>query len=186
MVTVFAVTMFFSCKDNYNKIQQQQGYRKFPAGETTNVVLQYTKINKKIPIDSITKTQLTAILRSPLSLDFTNQEFPYYEFPNGLEVDFFDEENQKSTIKADYGILYKQTNLVDLRKNVRIQSHDGKKMNAEQMFWDQGNQWIFTEHAYTLKSPDINLEGNGIDFNRNFTYVYTPYKQGTYTVKEEQ
>ncbi|MCV6630088.1 MAG: LPS export ABC transporter periplasmic protein LptC, partial [Flavobacteriaceae bacterium] len=69
---------------------------------------------------------------------------------------------------------------------VRIESHDGKIMEADQFYWDQGNSWIFTEQKYKLTSPDINLEGVGIDFNRNFTYVYTPYQSGNYTIKEEE
>ena len=50
---------------------------KVPAGLTENFNLRYS--------DS---AQIRAILNSPKNIDFTNQDFPYSEFPYGLEIEF--------------------------------------------------------------------------------------------------
>ena len=31
-------------------------------------------------------------------LDYTNKSFPYREFPDGVEVEFFDEQDKKNTV----------------------------------------------------------------------------------------
>lgn len=173
IVTVFTVTMFFSCQNAYQEIQKLNLPKKFPAGVARNFELVYT--------DS---TKVKAILKSPVNEDYSNQPFPYQEFPEGLKVDFFDNENNRSTVTADYGIIYSATGLIELIGNVVLQTHDGKRLTAPQMYWDQKNEWIFTEKSYTFASEDLNMTGMGIDFNKEFTVVNSHSNTGDALVKE--
>ena len=59
-----------SCENNFESIQDISLKRKFPSGITKNLKLTYT--------DS---AMVKAILYSDLNLDYTNQLFPYSEFP---------------------------------------------------------------------------------------------------------
>ncbi|MCX2679947.1 LPS export ABC transporter periplasmic protein LptC [Galbibacter sp. EGI 63066] len=175
IVTVFAVTMFFSCEGNLKEVQQMNTANKNPTGVAENFILKYT--------DS---TKLKAIVSGPVYEDFGNQTFPYQKFPEGLHVDFFDENNQKSSISADYGIIYSDTKLIDLKGNVVLETHDGKKLEAPQLYWDQNNEWIFTEGTYTFTSPDLNMTGVGIDFNKEFTVVSSHGNTGSAIVEEKE
>lgn len=122
IVTVFSVTMFFSCKGNLKEVQKINAINKNPIGIAENYVLKYT--------DS---TRLVAVVSGPLYKDFSNQQFPYREFPNGFHVDFYDEDNQKSSIEADYGIIYLDTELIDMQGNVILQTHDGRQLHSDQL-----------------------------------------------------
>ena len=95
--------------------------------------------------------KVKANLRSPEMLDFSNRKFPFREFPNGVEVDFFESDSSKNTIISDYAIIYNETNLVDLRGNVKIITSDSTIMTGSQLYWDQENEWVFTDYKYQLK-----------------------------------
>jgi LPS export ABC transporter protein LptC len=100
----------------------------------------------------------------------------------------FDEDNNKSTIHADYGIIYSSTNLIDLQGNVVIESHDGKKLEAPQLFYDQNNEWIFTQDKFKFTNPEDGtiMDGEGIDFNRDFSFFNAHKTYGLITIKEEK
>ncbi|MGS2740367.1 LPS export ABC transporter periplasmic protein LptC [Sinomicrobium sp. M5D2P17] len=159
IVTVAAVAMFFSCDSSFEDIRKIDASERFPGGISENFRLIYT--------DS---ALIKATLTSPLSEDYSNQEFPYQEFPKGLKVDFFDKEKNKSTVIADYGIIYQATDMSDLRGNVVLLTHDGKKLETLQLYWDQKNQWVFTREKFTFTNPEDGtiMNGEGIEFSQDF------------------
>src|SRR5690606_28570168 len=108
IVTVFTVTMFFSCKDNTNMgISENE-----PIGVAENINLKYTESGR-----------IKAILISPKMLDYSNRDFPFTEFTEGVYMEVFDEENNKSVVVADYAISYSNTDLIDLQGHVKLSTH---------------------------------------------------------------
>ena len=95
IVTVITVTMFFSCKDNFKEVQKMGVSENEPIGIAENINLKYTDSGK-----------IKAILLSPKMFDYSNRNFPYNEFTEGIVLDIFDDENKKSVVVADYGIIY--------------------------------------------------------------------------------
>nr|WP_282097935.1 LPS export ABC transporter periplasmic protein LptC [Sinomicrobium weinanense] len=159
IVTAFAVAMFFSCNSSFEDIRKIDEPQRFPVGVAENFRLIYT--------DS---ARIKATLTSSLSKDFSNQEFPYQEFPEGLKVDFFDKDKNKSTVTADYGIIYQATDMTDLRGNVILHTHDGKKLETSQLYWDQKNKWVFTKERFIYTNPEDGtiMNGEGIEFSQDF------------------
>ena len=186
---VFSVAiLFFGCGDNYKRVGEEAKKEAVPQGIARNFKLTYTEAPDKMDSEDFKESRIIAILTSPLSEDFDNQQFRYRTFPEGLVVEFFDESQNKSTIKADYAIIYSLTNIIDLRGNVVIETHDGKKLEAPQLFWDRGNDWIFTQQKFTYTNPEDGtvMDGEGMDFNRDFTYFKAHKTYGLMTIKEEE
>lgn len=175
IVTVFTVTMFFSCENNLEQLQRLQLKEKFPVTEAYNFKLTYT--------DS---TRVKAILTSPLNYDYSNQEFPYSEFPNTLHIDFFDDNNNKTTVDAKFGVLYNKTDLVELRDSVIIKTHDGKILETDILFWNQKKDWIYTDEPFTFTDPQEGtiMKGIGMDFNKDFTQVTAHKTTGVIAIQE--
>lgn len=148
---------------------------KQPQGQIYDFKLVYT--------DS---TKVVAILKSPHNNDFSNQGFPYSEFPNGVEVDFFDKRNHKNTIKARYGIIYTASQMVELRDSVVLTTYDGKKLNTSQLFWDQKLDWIFTEKEFTFTDSikGTLTKGVGMDFDKAFSVVKAHKTTGILAIEE--
>ncbi len=158
IVTAFAVTMFFSCKNNFKEVQQIGILQNEPIGIAEDMNLKYTDSGR-----------LKANLISPKMLDFSNREFSYNEFPDGVTLYLFDENNKKSIIVADYGIVYNNTDLIDLRGNVLITTETRDSIFAEQLFYDQKRDWVFSNKPVRYVSPTKIVTGNAFDSNRDFT-----------------
>ena len=186
---VFTVAiLFLGCKDNYERVGEEAKKEVVPQGIAKNFKLTYTEAPEKMNSEDNQQSRIIAILTSPLSEDFDNQDFKYRTFPDGLMVEFYDDNQNKSIITADYAIIYSLTNVIDLRGNVVIETHDGKKLEAPQLYWDRGNDWIFTQQKFKYTNPEDGtvMDGEGMDFNKDFSYFNAHRTYGLMTIKEER
>ena len=180
--------LFCSCEDTYKRVGEEANKEIIPQGIARNFRLTYTETPEKMQSEDNKESQVIAVLTSPLSEDYDNQSFKYRTFPEGLLVEFYDENQNKSVIKADYGIIYSLTNVIDLRGNVVIEHFDGKKLEAPQLYWDRGNDWIFTQQKFKYTNPEDGtiMDGEGMDFNKDFSYFNAHKTYGLMTIKEDQ
>lgn len=167
------VTMFFSCNDSFNQVQKMGISENEPIGIAQNINLKYTDSGR-----------VTANLLSPKMLDFTNRDFPYNEFPEGITLDIFDDENKKSVVVSKYAIIYNDTNLIDLQGNVVIKTADNRVLKTEQLFYDQKKEWLFTNKPVTFTSEKDIINGNGFDSNSKFTNAEVLEVTGYVTVED--
>jgi len=173
MVTVFTMTMFFSCKNNFKEVQKIGISENEPIGVAENINLKYTDSGK-----------IEAILLSPKMFDFSNRGFKFSEFPDGIHLTLFDDENQKSTVVADYAIVYNETDLMDLQGQVVIATKDNDTLFAEQLFYDQKKEWLFTNKPVTFRTGLDLIHGNGFDSDTKFTNAEVLEINGIITVNE--
>lgn len=157
IVTIFIVTMFFSCKDNFKEVQQIGVLQNQPIGIADTINLKYT--------DS---SRLVANLLSAKMLDYSNRPFGFSEFPEGIELIIYDDDNNKSKIFADYAIYYNKTGLIDLQGNVILATHNKDSLFTEQLYYDQNTQWVFTNITWRLRTSSSDLKGTLFDSDRNF------------------
>lgn len=189
IATVLSVALFFlSCEDTYKRVGEEAGTLIYPQGVAENFTLIYTETREELETEDQDSARIIAILTSPLSEDYDNLRFKYRTFPNGLQVELFDEDNNRSVVRADYGIIYSNTNLIDLRGNVILETHDGKMLEAPQLYYDQTNEWIFTQKRFTYTNPEDGtvMDGEGMDFNRDFSFFNAHRTYGLMTIKDNQ
>ncbi|QJP33370.1 LPS export ABC transporter periplasmic protein LptC [Nonlabens sp. Ci31] len=153
-ITALAVIYFLaSCDNNLKEIQKMEIASNEPASEGENMLLKHTDSGK-----------LKLTLQGKKMLDFSNDEFPYTQFPDGIKVEVYEYRNNQTevtTITANAGTLYDKTNLVDLKGNVKIITSDGNTFTGEQLYWDQTAKWIFTNQPpfeIVLKDPKTKEE----------------------------
>jgi len=133
MVVALVTTILFSCKNNFKDVQQIGVLQNGPVGEAKNINLKYTDSGR-----------IKANLISPKMLDYSNRDFAFSEFPEGIHLDLFDDENHKSVVVADYAISYSETDLIDLQGNVVLMTYTKDTLYAEQMYYDQKREQLFT------------------------------------------
>ncbi|MDI6033181.1 LPS export ABC transporter periplasmic protein LptC [Flavobacterium sp. LB2P84] len=160
VVTVFAVTLFFGCESNFKEIQKINFSEFIPNSDADLVNLKYTDSGR-----------ITAILVSTKMLDYSSVDFPFTEFPKGIDVTLFDKKAKKTFIKSNYAISYKGTNIIDLQGKVKIFTEDGQTLETEQLYFDQKNEWFFTERKFKLSDPKGTSNGQGIDFSKDFKVI---------------
>lgn len=172
---VITIALFVSCADSTQALNEINSDRQEPLGTAWNIRMIYT--------DSI---KIQAILTAPKHIDYTNLSFRYAEFPEGLKVVFYDNLERENEVIADYGILYNDTKLIDLKGNVRLQSHDGSLLTTNQLFWDAESEWLFTEKPFRFEDSDYNFDALRLDTNKEFTKFQTGSLIGTVKVSEEK
>ena len=168
------LTLLSGCTDNLSALKEINRFDQSPIGITENLYLIYS--------DS---AFVEAILEAEKNIDFTNQKFPYSEFPEGLKVTFLDELMNENIVLADFGTLYNGTSIIDLVGNVSLTSSDGSVLTTEQLYWDANNDWIFTEKEFRFVGPEYNVLANRLDTNKEFTKFQTGKLTGTVAVKDE-
>ena len=173
--SVFAVIIYFSCDDGSSTLKQINQFNENPVGIAYDIHMTYT--------DS---AEVKAILMAPLNLDYTHLSFKYSEFPEGLKIIFYNDNNEENTVVADYGILYNQTKIVDLQGNVVLLSNDGSRLETSQMYWDSEKEWLFTEQPFTFKNINYDMAAIRLDTNKEFSKFQTGNLTGNMLVKEQK
>lgn len=131
-----------------------------PSGDADSINLKYTDSGR-----------ITANLISPKMLDYATVEYPFTEFPNGMHLTLFDKNGKQTYIDAKYAISHKTTNIIDLQGDVKISNQNGELLETEQLYYDQKNEWFFTEKKFKFTSPKGVSYGEGIDFSKDFKKV---------------
>ena len=177
IAVLMSMAMLFSCNNDMRNLQQLSIQKKFPQGEAFDFKLVYT--------DS---TKVVAVVTSKLNKDFTNQRMPYSEFPEGVKVEFYDQARHKNIVEANYGIIYPSSDMVELRDNVILTTYDGKKLKTSQLFWDQKEDWIFTdrEFSFTDETKGTVTNGIGMDFDKKFSTVKAHKTTGILAIEDNE
>lgn len=160
VVTVLAVTLFFGCESNFKEVQKINFSDFVPSSDADAVNLKYTDSGR-----------ITVVLISPKMLDFASVDFPFTEFPKGIDVTLYDKKGKRTFIKSNYAVSYKQTGIIDLQGKVKITSDVGQVLETEQLYFDQKNEWFFTERRFKFTDPKGASNGQGIDFSKDFKVV---------------
>tara|TARA_B110000483_G_scaffold219804_1_gene274306 strand:- start:1038 stop:1592 length:555 start_codon:yes stop_codon:yes gene_type:complete len=155
---LFVAAMFFTCNNTLKEVQDLDAATYVPISTAENIKTKYTDSGR-----------LTSILISPKMLNFTNREFPFYEFPEGIDLTLFDDKKNKNSVTSNHAIVYSQTDLIDLRGNVVLTTATNDSLFTEQLFYDQKKEWLFTNFPVKFRTKDYVTNGNGFDSNKNMT-----------------
>ena len=174
MVVALVTTILFSCKHNFKDIQQIGVLQNGPVGEANNINLKYTDSGK-----------VKANLLSSKMLDYSNRDFPFSEFPEGIHLNLFDDENHKSIVLADYAISYSETDLIDLQGNVVLITYTKDTLFAEQMYYDQKREHLFTNLPVRFSFSSGN-SGRGNIFDSDIRFENYEILEGSGSANVDQ
>lgn len=168
-----ALLMVFGCESNFKEVQKINFTDFTPTGEADSLVVKYTDAGN-----------IKAVLTAPKMLDYASVDFPFTEFPKGMKTTIFDNKGQKTYVSSDYALSFKRTEIIDLRGHVRFETDRGQVLQTEQMYYDQKNQWFYTDKPFTLSDPlRGSTQGQGIDFDRDLKVIN--YQKVTGMVTQE-
>lgn len=159
-VLVMAIALFLGCESNFKEVQKINFSEFVPSGEADKINLKYTDSGR-----------ITAVLVSSKMREYASVDFPFTEFPKGIDVTLYDKNGKRTFIKSDYATSFKSTNIIDLKGNVKINSQDGQTLETDQLYFDQKNEWFFTEKGFRFTDPKGVSNGKGIDFSKDFKVI---------------
>ena len=167
------LAMLFSCQSNFNEVQKIGIKSGAPLTVATNIDTEQTELGR-----------LTTHLVSPIMKDYTNRDVPFFEFPSGLTMVLYDEQNNESHIFAEYGIAYNTANLIDLRGHVVVATHTKDTLFADQLYYDRSLSWIFTDLPVVFRTENERITGQGFDYDKAFEYARVLKVTGTIAIEE--
>ncbi len=99
--------------------------------------------------------RLQTTIDAPILDQFSSVKQPYWEFPKGVKVVFYDEQlKEQSSMTAGYAVYYTKKKLWEARTNVEIINETGTKLNTEQIFSDENSKKVFSVKKVTVTDPD--------------------------------
>lgn len=149
-----------ACEGNFKEVQKLRFSEFTPSGEADDFNLKYTDSGR-----------ITSVLVSPKMLDYATARYPFTEFPKGVNVTLYDKNQQKTYVRSDYAVTFKNTDIIDLQGNVQIWNDAGSRLETPQLYFDQKNEWFFTEKKFKFTDPKGVSFGQGIDFSKDFKIV---------------
>lgn len=175
VAAIFMAITLFACDGSYKDKQQLSIKDDAPLAIGKEVNLKYTDSGKL----------MTNLLAEEL-LDYSNYDFPYQEFPQGVEVRFW-QDGKRSTVTADYAIRYNGTGIIDLRDNVLLITSDSLVLKAAQLYWDQNNKWVFTDKPYRMELEDGSTnDGAAFDSSQDFTEFLSRKNTGVQLIDQKE
>ncbi|MCM1355819.1 MAG: LPS export ABC transporter periplasmic protein LptC [Staphylococcus sp.] len=109
-------------------------------------------------------------IETPLWYVYDEVEEPYWNFPEGLHLDKYDNFFRKeATVVADSAYYMKNKQVWRLDGNVRITNVMNEKFLTNQLFWDQRLHKLYSDSFIHIERADKVLEGYGFDSNEQLT-----------------
>ena len=131
----------------------------------------------------------SAIIRvkilAPTMLRHLDSQEPFQEFPDGVNVEFFDARQKvSSTLTAKYAIRYDRESKVVVQDSVVWQSVAQEKLETEELIWDEKTQKVFTNKFVVITRPDEIIYGHGFEANQDFSYSKIKAIEGRLKVED--
>lgn len=117
--------------------------------------------------------------------DRTNQ--PYWEFPEGIHLERFDE-NLKvdANIHSKYARFNQNEQTWELRGNVKMTNIQGELFETEQVFWSQRQERFYSDSLIKITQATHIITGIGFESNQTMTNYTIKKPQGIFPVEENQ
>lgn len=119
---------------------------------------------------ALVKAELTA----PEMRSYQAVENPYYEFPAGIKIIFFDEKGgYLQDITADYAVRKETEEMVEFRNNVVITRADGFQIFTDELIHNEKEN-VFYNHAPIsgrTKDGQSAFQGSSFHANGDFTDI---------------
>jgi LPS export ABC transporter protein LptC len=174
IIAFILAVMVVSCKNDMSTISSFSMNENQPKETAKNVEVFYSDSGK------IVIQLLTDVLYR-----YADDE-PYLEFPDGLQLNFFDSlMNIKTTLTANYGISWEKTKIMEVKYDVVVNDFEKNEiLNTEHLIWDQRQQKIYSDVFVKRTSPDGTLYGDGFDADENLNSYILRNPRGVFTVEE--
>lgn len=170
LLILMGLTGCFDDSQDADDFKEYEG----PISELSNVETLYSD-------SAIVRIRLTA----QKQLNFENGDL---EFPEGLYIEFYEEDGSKSsTIEADQGSYNKDENLYTAIGEVVVRNLvTGEKLETEELNWNPGKHEIYTDRYVEIETDGEILMGEGLESNENFSSYRILKPTGSFSIDNQK
>lgn len=122
---------------------------------------------------------------TPIWYVYDEVEEPYWRFPEGLNLDKYDNFfRTEATVRADSAFYLKRKQTWRLDGNVNISNVMNEKFLTQQLFWDQRTHKLYSDSFIHIERTDRVLEGYGFESNEQLTRYTIKKVSGIFPASE--
>lgn len=169
LATAFAFSACFQDEEKLSEMEEYTG----PAFESENVVIRLTEA-----------TVVKVIMKGRKQLQHQNGDL---EFPDGLEVTFYDENGEKTSILTSLtGFKSADENVYRANGDVVVRNLSKEEtLRTEELFWNPDTQKIYTLKFVTVQTPDELIQAEGLEAPQDFSsYEFTKPRNGEIKIND--
>jgi LPS export ABC transporter protein LptC len=177
LLFVATVLLYGSCENDIATIKALNQEINLPMQTGTNVEIIYSD-------SGLMKMKLIA----PELKRFSRENDPYYEFPKGLKVLFYQADGKvESYIEADYALFFEKQELWEARNNVVAKNERTREqLFTEHIFWNQKEETIYSDQYTKIINADGTFYGEkGFEARQDLTKWKLKKSKGTVNVKDQ-
>lgn len=127
----------------------------------------YIEILKDIRLIHNELGHTSAIIYAPLLYHYTKNENKL-TFPEGLQIELYENETLTAIINAGYGEKDEITKLVKASKGVKITNYKKEQMESEELTWNENLSQVSIEGKVKISTPTDIIQGYGLISDDNF------------------
>lgn len=111
------------------------------------------------------------ILKAPLSRRVYLRNAVTEEFPEGIEVSFYDKSRKpKSWLTSDFALRDQAKRTIIVQKNVILRNDQGERLDGPELIWDEKSKEIYTDRFVRITRADGSvIYSYGFKSNEGFT-----------------
>ena len=153
LIALSLITTLFSCANDMDVVN------KFIDAETEPDL-----IGENVVLLRSDSARLKMKLATPLVKQFNSAKEKRNEFPEGIHVWLYKDTGELEVeITANRARHDMETDMIEANSNVVVTDSEGKRLETEQLFFDQKKGEIYSE-KYTKMTKDGSYEGSGESF----------------------
>jgi LPS export ABC transporter protein LptC len=170
-----AAILLFGCENNIERIKAFGSPENLPIVEGTNFETMFTDSG-----------EVRFYLKAPKLLQFDTDGITYLEFPEGIELIKYDEnQNVISSITADYAKKFEKEEKWEAKNNVVATNVQGDTLKTEHLIWEEKEEKIYTEEFVRIIRPDQIITGIGFQSDQSLLNWRIKNPRGTIYIDME-
>jgi LPS export ABC transporter protein LptC len=152
-----AAILLSACENNLEQIKAFSSPEELPLVEASNFETLYTDSG-----------EVRFFLKAPKLLKFETEGKAYFEFPQGIELVKYDEnQNVISSITADYAKNFEKEEKWEAKNNVVATNAQGDTLKTEHLIWEEKTEQIYTEEFVRIIRDDQVITGIGFQSDQS-------------------
>ncbi len=131
-------------------------------------------------------SQIVFKLKSPLSRRIFEHRTVKEEFPEGIEVTFYDQSGKpQSWLTSDFAIRDQANRIITVQKNVILRNDQNEKLEGPELIWDEKAKEIYTDRFVKITRADGSVVYSyGFKSNDRFTRYELNAVSGDMNIKD--
>lgn len=177
LAVLFTGTAFLSsCEKTKKEVFTELQIKDMPALSARNFETMYTDSGK-----------VTMVMRAPLIMQYTGEEDPHTEFPEGLKLFFYDGTTvPQASLASLYARYNEKEELWELRDSVVVVSENGDILETELLYWNEPKELVWSDRFVKITGKDEIIMGTGFESDPRLTRWKIKNVSATIYINDEQ